>query len=210
AALASRREGAVLCRGRCAFDGGADCRGDGWADAGPGTAAGALSDAAGERREYCFWRTVEAAVCDRARRPVPDECRRRRRYRIADHRGAELGCGALCEVKFLILLSLACTCVACALRTSQRSTDMLRTQLDADWKYWMTQYPETATSVGYPGQNARWTDYTQASIDGRGDYLKKSAGRLSGIDRARLNADDQLTFDLYQDLLATAIKGLDF
>ena len=87
---------------------------------------------------------------------------------------------------------------------------MLRTQLDADWKYWMTQYPETATSVGYPGQNARWTDYTQASIDGRGDYLKKSAGRLSGIDRARLNADDQLTFDLYQDLLATAIKGLDF
>lgn len=29
------------------------------------------------------------------------------------------------------------------------------------WDYTMREYPEFATSVGYPGQNARWTDYSQ-------------------------------------------------
>ena len=61
-------------------------------------------------------------------------------------------------------------------------------QLDDDWKYWMTQYPETATAFGYPGQNARWTDYSPAAIDARAAYLKKSVERLAAIDRAQLDA----------------------
>jgi uncharacterized protein (DUF885 family) len=62
----------------------------------------------------------------------------------------------------LMMLSNACT-------PSQRSrgADLLRAQFEEDWEYWMTQYPELATSVGYPGQNARWTDYSQAAIDAR-------------------------------------------
>ena len=87
---------------------------------------------------------------------------------------------------------------------------MLRAQLDDDWKYWMTQYPELATSIGYPGQNGRWTDYTQASIDGREDYLKHSQQRLATINRDQLPVGDHLTFDLYRELVATAVKGLDF
>ena len=61
---------------------------------------------------------------------------------------------------------------------------MLRAQLDDDWKYWMAQYPEIATAFGYPGQNARWTDYSQAAIDARAAYLKRSLQRCSG-DRSR-------------------------
>ena len=83
-------------------------------------------------------------------------------------------------------------------------------QLDEDWKYWMSEYPEVATSLGYPGQNARWTDYSQAAIDARDAYLTQSAERLSAIDRAQLAADDQLHYDLYRDLVATAVQGLDF
>jgi hypothetical protein len=30
-----------------------------------------------------------------------------------------------------------------------------RAYLARDWKRWMEQYPETATSVGFPGQNRR-------------------------------------------------------
>jgi hypothetical protein len=35
------------------------------------------------------------------------------------------------------------------------AADLLRAQLDDDWRYWMVQYPQVATVVGYPGQNAR-------------------------------------------------------
>src|SRR5215475_281334 len=86
----------------------------------------------------------------------------------------------------------------------------LHKQLDDDWKYWMTQYPEAATAFGYPGQNTRWTDYSQASIDARADYLKKSLDRLKGINRNELSAADQINYDLYLDLLETAVKGLEF
>ncbi|MDO8795661.1 MAG: DUF885 domain-containing protein [Vicinamibacterales bacterium] len=110
----------------------------------------------------------------------------------------------------LSALPFVCVSVACAVRAPERRTDLLRTQLDDDWKYWMTEYPEVATSFGYPGQNARWTDYSQSAIDARAKYLKESASRLSAIDRASLDANDQLNYDLYRDLLDTAAAGLGF
>src|SRR5206468_5666640 len=93
---------------------------------------------------------------------------------------------------------------------TDRHRDALRAQLDEDWKYWMTQHPELATAVGYPGQNMRWTDYSQPAIAGREEYLKNSLNRLPGIDRGQLGAEDQISFDLYRDLLETAVKGLEF
>ena len=70
------------------------------------------------------------------------------------------------------LLSVAGLGVACAMQTTHRAADLLRSQLADDWKYWMTQYPELATSFGYPGQNARWTNYSQADVEARARYLK--------------------------------------
>jgi uncharacterized protein (DUF885 family) len=107
------------------------------------------------------------------------------------------------------ILLVAC-CAACTTSRSGRAPEMLHRQLDEDWKYWMMAYPETATSIGYPGQNARWTDYSPAAIAAREDYLKKSLDRLSAIDPAQLAAADRLTFDLYRDLVQTAIQGLGF
>ena len=108
------------------------------------------------------------------------------------------------------MLPFLCVSVACAVQAPERRTSLLRTQLDNDWTYWMAQYPEAATSFGYPGQNARWTDYSQSAIDARATYLKESASRLSVIDRASLDANDQLNYDLYRDLLDTAVAGLEF
>jgi uncharacterized protein (DUF885 family) len=110
----------------------------------------------------------------------------------------------------LTVLPFVCVSVACAVAAPERRPDRLRTQLDDDWKYWMTQYPEVATQFGYPGQNARWTDYTQPAIAARAQYLKESAGRLMAIDRATLEANDQLNYDLYRDVLDTAVAGLQF
>ena len=61
-----------------------------------------------------------------------------------------------------------------------------------------------------PGQNARWTDYSPAAIDARAAHLRDSARAIAHIDRARLGAEDQISYDLYRELLETAAQGLDF
>src|SRR5262249_13401881 len=113
-------------------------------------------------------------------------------------------------IALLAFGSLAIGCAAQPPGSKGRAADALRTQLDEDWKYWMTQYPELATAYGYPGQNMRWTDYSQSAIDARADYLKQSLDRLKRIDRAQLNREELVNFDLYSDLLDTAVKGLEF
>jgi uncharacterized protein (DUF885 family) len=107
-------------------------------------------------------------------------------------------------------LPFLCASLACAVQAPQRRGSDLRTQIDDDWKYWMSEYPETATAFGYPGQDARWTDYSPAAIDARGKHLKESAAQLTRIDRGRLDPADQLNYDLYRDLLDTAVAGLAF
>jgi uncharacterized protein (DUF885 family) len=108
----------------------------------------------------------------------------------------------------LVLLPFVALSVACAVQAPGRPAEQLRAQLDADWKYWMEQYPEVATALGYPGQNARWTDYSAAAIGARAGHLKEMAARLAAIDRAQLDADGQLDYDLYRDSIETAIAGL--
>ena len=74
----------------------------------------------------------------------------------------------------------------------------------------MAQYPETATAFGFPGQNARWTDYSDNAIAARNEHLRQSVSRLKAIDRAGLEPADQLDYDLYLEMLEAAVKGLDF
>src|SRR6185369_15570512 len=84
----------------------------------------------------------------------------------------------------------------------------LRKQLDEDWNYWMTQYPETATALGYPGQNARWTDYSAHAISERERYLEESAKRLAKIDTKQLSAADRIDYAIYRDALEAAVAGV--
>src|SRR5512145_1905609 len=93
--------------------------------------------------------------------------------------------------RFVILATIACLGAACASRTSPMPADLMHAQFEDDWKYWMTQYPETATLLGYPGQNARWTDYSPQAIEGRREYLRRSLERFSSIDRGRLPQEQQ-------------------
>ena len=86
----------------------------------------------------------------------------------------------------------------------------LRAFLDADWKYWVGEYPENATMYGYPGENDRWTDYSPAAIDRRKAHLHQSLAQLEAIPRAGLPAAEQLNYDLYKEQLQTTIDGLAF
>jgi uncharacterized protein (DUF885 family) len=83
-----------------------------------------------------------------------------------------------------------------------------RAYLDADWKRWMSEYPEMATGVGFPGQNRRWTDDSPEGVAARKQHLKESLAALKSIPRDALPKQEQLNFDLYLELLNTAEEGL--
>jgi uncharacterized protein (DUF885 family) len=90
------------------------------------------------------------------------------------------------------------------------ATRALRDFLARDWAYWMHEYPEEATFVGYPGENGRWTDYSPASVAGRNAHLRDALNALKAIPRDALPATEQLNDDLYDELLRTTIEGLRF
>lgn len=90
------------------------------------------------------------------------------------------------------------------------ATRRLRAFLDADWKYWLNEYPENATAFGNSGENDRWTDYSPAAIERRNQHLRQSLSELEAIPRTSLPTPEQLNYDLYQKELQTAIEGLAF
>ena len=108
----------------------------------------------------------------------------------------------------LVLPLVLMVAVCCGRRSNVTPDETLRVQLEDDWKYWMAQYPEFATIAGYPGENARWTDYSQAAVEARAAYLRQSLERLASVDRGRLAAGNQLNYDLYLEMIDTAIAGL--
>ena len=74
------------------------------------------------------------------------------------------------------------------------------------WEYTMREYPEFATSVGYPGQNARWTDNSLETIARRKRELNDPLNVLRTIDRAKLGPTDQLNYDLFRRNLTDAVE----
>lgn len=90
------------------------------------------------------------------------------------------------------------------------TTQKFRAYLDADWKLWMEEYPEMATSVGYSGRDARWTDDSPAGIEARKKHLYDSLAEMKKISRDALPAREQLNYDLYHELLETAEEGLQY
>jgi uncharacterized protein (DUF885 family) len=110
----------------------------------------------------------------------------------------------------VIAIGLAAIATVVSIAQGPSAVDRFRALLAEDWHYWMGQYPETATAFGFPGQDGRWTDYSPAAIAARSAHLRAVIARLDAIERAQLPAPDQLNYDLYRDLIATAVEGLDF
>jgi len=79
-----------------------------------------------------------------------------------------------------------------------------------NWQYVMTEYPEFATYVGYPGQNARWTDNSLQAIERRKQELQEPLGVVKAIRRDRLSSPDRLNYDLFRRGLEEQIEGTRF
>jgi uncharacterized protein (DUF885 family) len=81
---------------------------------------------------------------------------------------------------------------------------------DLDWEYSNVVSPEFATYTGYPGQNDRWTDLSISAINARAETGRSELTVLGAIDRARLNAADQLSYDIFKRGADEFVEGLRF
>jgi len=67
-----------------------------------------------------------------------------------------------------------------------------------DWAYVMTVSPESATYVGYPGGETRWTNQSPAGLAARKANAPRGLNVLATIDRAKLSPVDQTNYDLFK------------
>src|SRR3989441_9735772 len=79
-----------------------------------------------------------------------------------------------------------------------------------NWEYLMTEFPKFATYVGYPGQNARWTDNSLQAIERRKRELEEPLAVVKAIRRDRLSPTDRLNYDLFRRGLEEQIEGTRF
>jgi len=89
-------------------------------------------------------------------------------------------------------------------------SDRLHRLFDFSWEYTMRDAPEFATQVGYPGQNDRWTDVSFAAIARRDATEKLGLELIKLIDRAKLTADDVISYDLYRRNAEFSVEGQQF
>ena len=71
--------------------------------------------------------------------------------------------------------------------------------LKSYWSYLMVEYPEWATYVGYPGQNARLSDNSLAKIRADKKNAEKLVFFLKKLKREKLGPDQLVTYDLVLD-----------
>ena len=67
--------------------------------------------------------------------------------------------------------------------------ERLHRLFDFSWEYTMKESPEFATSVGYPGQNDRWSDISLEAIARRKETDKLDLELIKSIDRTKLSRE---------------------
>jgi uncharacterized protein (DUF885 family) len=90
---------------------------------------------------------------------------------------------------------------------AQTSSDRLSRFFEKEWEYRMTEFPESATYTGYPGQNHRWSDYSLDAITRHNDHNRDALARLLRIDASELDDGDRLSFELYRTRLERGLEG---
>ena len=101
---------------------------------------------------------------------------------------------------------------ACSTLAARRGDDAARLQelFKLDWEHTMTNNPEFATAVGFPGMNDRWTDHSLEAIARRKRETASTLKVILSIDRSRLTESDQLNYDLFKYNNQQAVEGSRF
>src|SRR5688572_4723114 len=91
-----------------------------------------------------------------------------------------------------------------------KDTERLHKLFKLDWEHTMVESPEFATEVGFPGQNHRWTDNSLEAIARRKRELQSPLKVIKSINRNKLSAADQLSYDLFRKNYELAVEGIRF
>lgn len=83
----------------------------------------------------------------------------------------------------------------------------LERQIDAHWALHMVESPESATRVGFPGQDHRWTDLSPDAVMRRKQASRDQLAALNAIDAAGLDPNDRLNYQLFRQMLEHAVEG---
>jgi uncharacterized protein (DUF885 family) len=118
---------------------------------------------------------------------------------------ASLACGATSAEEFT-----ARATELMANKEARNDAGRLHRLLDLSWEYIMKESPEFATAIGYPGQNDRWTDISLEAIARRKATEKLDLEVIKSIDRAKLPANDVVTYDLYRRNAEFSVEGHQF
>jgi uncharacterized protein (DUF885 family) len=81
---------------------------------------------------------------------------------------------------------------------------------EEEWDWTMRENPTFASTLGDRRFNDRWPDASLEAIERRQQHRLQTLARLKGIDRARLNAADQLNYDLFRKDLENDIQEFSF
>lgn len=95
-------------------------------------------------------------------------------------------------------------------KEARSDSERLHRLLDFSWEYTMKEYPEFATSIGYPSQSDRWTDISLEAIARRKETDKLDLELIKSIDRAKLPENDVVSYDLYRRNAEFSVEGDQF
>ncbi len=88
--------------------------------------------------------------------------------------------------------------------------ERLQAFIDLYFDYAMLEFPEWATSIGYPTGHDRWTDNSFEAMARRDADTERALEVFRTIDRERLEADDRLNLDLILEDLEDDLEGQRF
>ena len=83
-------------------------------------------------------------------------------------------------------------------RSKAKDPQKLHRLFDLAWQYDNAEHPELATSRGVAGYNNRWTDESLEAIERRKHETVSLGQTLSAIDRRKVDAQDQVNYDLFR------------
>ena len=114
------------------------------------------------------------------------------------------------SVMLLIFTTLTSLEAQTAKKTGNVAGKKLHDFFAAEWDYTMQQNPTFASTLGDRRFNDKWEDDSLAAYNARQEHAKQALQRLQQINRAQLNAQDQLSYDLFKDKVEKAIEGFQF
>jgi uncharacterized protein (DUF885 family) len=89
-------------------------------------------------------------------------------------------------------------------------SERLHRLFDLNWESRLSEVPEFATYIGFPGHNDRWSDVSPAGIERRHEIAREQLKTARSIDRGRLTAAEQVDLDLFIRRLAGQVEGFRF